>query len=65
MADDKTNRGEPDRSRVSGSEDYEVRDFAEKHGISPDEARDLIKKHGNDREALMAAVQAKGVNRSA
>ncbi len=65
MTDDKKNRREPDRSRVSGSDDYEVRHFAEKHGISAAEARDLIKRHGNDREALMAAVRATGVNRSA
>ena len=52
MADDKTNRGEPDRSRVSGSEDYEVQYFARETGITPDEARELIRKHGNDRETL-------------
>jgi hypothetical protein len=52
MADDKNNRGEPDRSRVSGSEDYEVSYFAQKHGISAEQARDLISKHGNDRETL-------------
>jgi hypothetical protein len=38
MADDRTNRGEPDRSRVSGSETYEVNFFAEKHGISATKA---------------------------
>lgn len=52
MADSKQDVGEPDRSRVSGSEGYEVRYFAEKHGISPDQARELIAKHGNDRETL-------------
>jgi hypothetical protein len=52
MPDDKANRGEPDRSRVSGSETYEVNFFAEKHGISAAQARDLIKRHGNDRETL-------------
>lgn len=52
MADDKNNRGEPDRSRVSGSEDYEVQYFAKEVGITPDQARELIKKHGNDRETL-------------
>jgi hypothetical protein len=52
LADDKTNRGEPDRSRVSGSEDYEVQYFARETGITPDEARELIRKHGNDRETL-------------
>lgn len=57
MADNKQNPGEPDRSRVSGSEDYEVRYFADKHGISMDQARQLIAKHGNQREALDAAAE--------
>jgi len=61
MADDKTHVGEPDRSRVSGSEDYEVRYFADQNGITMDQARDLIARHGNDREALNAAArQLKG-----
>jgi hypothetical protein len=57
MSDDKTHRGEPDRSRVSGSEDYEVRHFADRHGISMDQARDLIDRVGNDREKLDRAAQ--------
>lgn len=57
MADNKQNVGEPDRSRVSGSEDYEVRHFADKHGLSMDAARELIERHGNDREALEEAVR--------
>lgn len=57
MADDKQNVGEPDRSRVSGSEDYEVRYFADRHGLSLDQARDLIARHGNDRGALDAAAR--------
>ena len=56
MSDDKNNRGEPDRSRVSGSEPYEVRYFAEKHGISIAEAEKLIREHGNDRATLDAAA---------
>ena len=52
MADDKSNVGEPDRSRVSGSEAYEVSYFAQKHGISAEQARELIERHGNDRETL-------------
>jgi hypothetical protein len=52
MADDKSNVGEPDRSRVSGSEPYDVSYFARKHGISAEQARDLIAKHGNNREIL-------------
>ena len=57
MADDKSNVGEPDRSRVSGGEPYEVSYFAQKHGISTEQARELIEKHGNDRETLDREAQ--------
>ena len=57
MADNKADVGEPDRSRVAGGEDYEVRFLAEKHGISPQQVRDLIAKHGNDRDTLDAAAE--------
>ncbi|HEY0311157.1 MAG TPA: DUF3606 domain-containing protein [Allosphingosinicella sp.] len=57
MSDDKTNRGGQDRSRVSGSEAYEVRYFAEKHGITTDQAQALIREHGNSREKLDAAAE--------
>ena len=42
MPDDKTNVGEPDRSRVSADQDYEVSQLAEKHGLSPTQIRELI-----------------------
>lgn len=56
MADDKPNVGEPGRSLVNGSEDYEVRYFAEKHGITRDYARELIGQRGNCRETLDPAA---------
>jgi hypothetical protein len=56
-ADDKSHRGEPDRSRVSGSEGYEVDYFAKKHGLTRQQAQDLIKKHGNNRKELDAAAE--------
>jgi len=40
MADNKSKRGKADRSRVSGSEGYEVNYFAIKHGITREQARD-------------------------
>jgi hypothetical protein len=58
MSDNKQNVDGRDRSRVSGSDRYEVRHFAEKHGISADQARELIEQHGNDRETLDRAAQA-------
>jgi hypothetical protein len=57
MSDDKTKKGGGDRSRVAAGEDYEVRYFAEKHGITPDQVRDLIKRHGNSRDKLEAAAE--------
>lgn len=57
MADDPRKEDNRDRSRVSGSEDYEVRYFANENGISMDQARELIRTHGNNREALNAAAQ--------
>lgn len=58
MSDDKNNRGEPDRSRVSGSEPYEVRYFADKHGLSMDQARELIERVGPNRDKLDEAARA-------
>ena len=58
MADNKQDVGGRDRSRVSGSDDYEVRYFADKHGLSMDQAKALIRQHGNDREDLDRAAQA-------
>ena len=58
MADDRKKQDNRDRSRVSGSEIYEVRHFADKHGISVDQAEELIRTHGNNREVLDKAAQA-------
>lgn len=58
MPDDKNKRGGSDRNRVSEGQGYEVRYFARKHGISPDEARKLIDRIGNDRAKLNAAAEA-------
>ncbi|MBF7015424.1 DUF3606 domain-containing protein (plasmid) [Novosphingobium resinovorum] len=62
MADDKSQRGEPDRSRVAGDEEYEVDYFAQKHGLTRDQVQELINRHGNNREKLdaEAAKIAKG-----
>jgi uncharacterized protein DUF3606 len=60
MPDDKTKVGKPDRSRVSADQDYEVQQFAEKHGLSPQQVRDLIARYGNSREKLERAAKQLG-----
>ncbi|MDX8525138.1 DUF3606 domain-containing protein [Mesorhizobium sp. MSK_1335] len=52
MADDKSKRGGRDRDKVSAEEDYEVRHFANKVGLTVQQVRELIKQHGNDRKML-------------
>jgi predicted DNA-binding protein YlxM (UPF0122 family) len=52
MADDKDLRDGRDRSRVSGSEDYELQHLADKLNVSTDEVRRAIEQVGNSREKL-------------
>lgn len=50
MTDDKTKTGGQDRSRISLSEEYEVRDWAKKFGVSEDELRAAVGRVGNQAE---------------
>ena len=52
MADDKDLRDGRDRSRVSGSEEYELQYLAEKLNVSTEEIRRAIEKVGNSREKV-------------
>ena len=62
MADDKSMVGGPDRSRVAAEEDYEVQDFARRHGLTPDEVRQMIARVGNSRDALEQEVMRRKQN---
>lgn len=57
MADDKSKRGKPDRSKVASGEGYEVNYFARKHEITAQQARDLINRVGNNRDKLNTAAE--------
>jgi hypothetical protein len=46
MADDKNQRGPADRTRINVSEDYELRYWSEKFGVSHDELKAAVKKVG-------------------
>jgi uncharacterized protein DUF3606 len=52
MSDDKTKRGEPDHSRISLSEDYEVRYWTEKFGVTKEQLAVAIQKVGNSPDAV-------------
>lgn len=52
MSDDKTNTGNPDRQRISLSEDYEVRDWSQKFGVTEDRLRAAVQKVGNQADEV-------------
>jgi len=42
MADDKSKPGGQDRKRINPNEDYEIRDWSKKFGVSPDELKKAV-----------------------
>jgi hypothetical protein len=48
MADSKTNIGKPDRDRISLSEDYEIRDWSKKFGVTAEELKKAVKQVGSN-----------------
>ena len=57
MPDDKSKIGGQDRKRISLSEDYEVRDWSKKFGITPEELKAAVKAVGNEAAAVEAHLK--------
>ena len=47
IMDDKTKRGGQDRTRINTSEEYELRDWAEKFGVTPEELKEAVRASGS------------------
>ena len=60
MADNKDLRDGRDRSRVSGSEEYEIQHIAEKLNVSAEEIRRAIEQVGNNREKIEEFLKGNG-----
>lgn len=60
MADDKNLQDGRDRSRVSGSEEYELQYLAEKLNVSTEEVRKAIEQVGNSREKVEEFLRGRG-----
>ena len=52
MADDKSERAPQDASRIAMGEDYEVRYWSEKFGVSKDRLEEAVKAVGNSADAV-------------
>ncbi|MGZ3922887.1 MAG: DUF3606 domain-containing protein [Flavisolibacter sp.] len=63
MADDKKMQDGRDRSRVSGSEEYELQYMAEKLNVSTEEVRKAIEQVGNKREKVEEYLKGRSRNR--
>ncbi|HYE32681.1 MAG TPA: DUF3606 domain-containing protein [Methylomirabilota bacterium] len=50
MADDKSKTGKQDDERINVNQDYELRDWSKKFGITQDELRDAVRKVGTRAE---------------
>jgi hypothetical protein len=46
MSDDKSKAGKQDRDRIDVSEEYELRDWSKKFGVTPDEPKSAVQKVG-------------------
>jgi hypothetical protein len=59
MSDDKSKTGGQDRRQISLNEDYEVRDWSKKLGVTPDELQAAVRAVGNDAASVEAHLKGK------
>ena len=59
MADNLTRSGGQDRKRINLSQDFEVRDWAKKFGVSEDELRKAVGAVGADASKVEAHLKGK------
>ena len=59
MADNLTKSGGQDRKRINLSQDFEVRDWAKKFGVSEDELRKAVGAVGSDVSKVEAHLKGK------
>jgi len=59
MPDDKSKRGGQDRKRINVNEDYELRDWSKKFGVSQDELKAAVKAVGDNASAVEKHLKGK------
>ena len=57
MSDNKQKAGGQDRTRISLSEDYEVRDWSEKFGVTADELKAAVNAVGSNAKDVEAHLK--------
>jgi len=57
MADDKTKPGGQDRTRINTNEDYEVRDWSKKFGVTAEQLKAAVKTVGSNAKDVEAHLK--------
>jgi hypothetical protein len=57
MADDKSDRGNPDRLRISLGEEWEVNYWTQKLGVSREKLTELVRKYGDSVENIREIIR--------
>jgi hypothetical protein len=52
MSDDKSKTGVPDRDRINVNEDYELRDWSKKLGVTPEQLKKAVQSVGPSADAV-------------
>jgi len=60
MADNKTQSGGQDRTQINVNEDYELRDWSKKFGVSADQLRSAVKAVGPVAKNVEAHLKQQG-----
>ena len=61
MADDKSKRGGQDRTRIDVNEDYELRDWSKKFGVTKEELKAAVKSVGDKASAVEKHLKDRSV----
>jgi len=60
MSDDKSKVGGQDRKRINLNEDYELRDWSKRFGVSPEELKRAVAKVGDRADDVERELKNKG-----
>jgi hypothetical protein len=52
MSDDKTNASGQDRKRINVNQDYELRDWSKKFGVTPDQLKEAVAAVGDQADKV-------------
>jgi hypothetical protein len=58
MADDKTKTGGQDRQRINVNEDYELRGWAKKFNVTPEQLKEAVKAVGTQADDVERHLKA-------